>query len=65
LGVIGGCPPGRGRRRPDGSLYVRKDLTILHVDVSQLPDHIGDPPYTRADAAFTVAAVIMSCWTGN
>lgn len=50
---------------PDGSLYVRKDFKILHVDVSQLPDHIGEPPYTRADAAFTVAAVIMSCWTGN
>lgn len=50
---------------PDGSLYVRKDFKVLHVDVAALPDHIGQPPYTRADAAFTVAAVIMSCWTGN
>jgi hypothetical protein len=50
---------------PDGSLYVRKDFKVLHVDVSALPAHIGQPPYTSGDAAFTVAAVIMSCWTGN
>jgi hypothetical protein len=50
---------------PDGSLYVRKDFKVLRVDVSALPDRIGQRPYTRADAAFTVAAVIMSCWTGS
>ena len=47
---------------PDGSLFVRKDFKVLHVDVGALPDHLGQ--FTRADAAFTVAAVIMSCWTG-
>ncbi len=50
---------------PDGSLYVRKDFKVLHVDVSALPDHMGQPPLTRGDAAFTVAAVIMTCWTGD
>jgi hypothetical protein len=50
---------------PDGSVYVRKDFKVLHVDVAALPDHIGQPPRTRADAAFTVAAVIMSCWNGG
>jgi hypothetical protein len=46
-------------------MYVRKDFKVLHVDVSALPDRIGPQRHTRADAAFTVAAVIMSCWTGN
>jgi len=50
---------------PDGSTYVRKDFKVLHVDVSKLPDSFGQPPTSRADAAFTVAAVIMSCWTGS
>jgi hypothetical protein len=50
---------------PDGSIFVRKDFKVLHVDVAGLPDRFGQPPYTRADAAFTVAAVIMSCWTGG
>lgn len=38
---------------------------VLHIDVSALPAHIGKPPRTRADAAFTVAQVILSCWTGG
>jgi hypothetical protein len=50
---------------PDGSTYVRKDFKVLRVDVSALPATFGQPPEPRADAAFTVAAVIMSCWTGN
>jgi hypothetical protein len=50
---------------PDGSLYVRKDFKVLHVDVSALPETFGAPSRKRADAAFTVAAVIMTCWTGN
>jgi hypothetical protein len=55
----------QGFAGPDGSMYVRKDFKVLHVDVSALPDRVGPRPYSRADAAFTVAAVIMSCWTGN
>jgi hypothetical protein len=50
---------------PDGSTYVRKDFKVLRVDVSELPDSFGQPPTTREDAAFLVAAVIMSCWTGD
>ena len=53
-----------GITAPDGSIYLRKDFKILHVDVGQLPTRIGNPPQTRANAAFTVAAVILSCWTG-
>jgi hypothetical protein len=49
---------------PDGSLYVRKDFKVLHVDVAGLPEHLGQGGYSRADAAFRVAAAIMSCWTG-
>lgn len=51
--------------RSVGSLYVRKDFKILRVDVAAPPDHIDQPPYARADAAFTLAAVMMTCWTGN
>jgi len=50
---------------PDGSTYVRKDFKVLQVDVSKLPESFGQPPTTRADAAFLVAAVIMGCWTGS
>jgi hypothetical protein len=55
----------QGFAGPDGSLFVRKDFKVLHVDVAAMPSHIGDPSRTRADAAFIVAAVIMSCWTGS
>jgi hypothetical protein len=47
----------------DGSVYVRKDLTVLHVDVRGLPATFGQPPYSRARIAVTVAGVIMACWT--
>jgi hypothetical protein len=50
---------------PDGSTYVRKDFKVLRIDVSALPDHFGQPPHTRPNVAFAVAAVIMSCWTGS
>src|SRR5262245_2139867 len=49
---------------PDGSLFVRKDFKVLHVDVAGLPDHLGERALTRSDVAFRAAAVIMSCWTG-
>jgi hypothetical protein len=50
---------------PDGSLYVRKDFKVLQVDVSALPETVGQPARSRANAAFIVAAVIMTCWTGS
>jgi hypothetical protein len=49
---------------PDGSLYVRKDFKVLHVDVAGLPDHFGQQSLARSDVAFRAAAAVMSCWTG-
>jgi len=49
---------------PDGSLYVRKDFKVLHVDVAGLPDTFGQASLTHADVAFRAAAAVMSCWTG-
>jgi hypothetical protein len=48
---------------PDGSVYVRKDFKVLHVDVAGLPAQFGQPPHARANVAFTVANVILNCWT--
>lgn len=50
---------------PDGSVYVRKDFKVLHVDVSGLPETFGQPAYSRSRIGITVAEVIMSCWTGG
>ncbi|HEY3011028.1 MAG TPA: hypothetical protein VGJ63_23640 [Micromonosporaceae bacterium] len=49
----------------NGSVYVRKDFKVLHVDVSRLPDFLGQPPISRATAGVRVAEIIMSCWTGG
>ncbi|MEO7287010.1 MAG: hypothetical protein ABI140_08830 [Jatrophihabitantaceae bacterium] len=48
-----------------GSVFVRKDAKVLEVDVSRLPARFGQPPYPRAVVAYTVAAVIMGCWSGS
>ncbi|WP_405591524.1 hypothetical protein [Streptomyces sp. NBC_01190] len=47
---------------PDGSVYVRKDLTVLRVDVSGLPARFGAPPRTRRQVGLTVATTVMLCW---
>jgi hypothetical protein len=49
----------------DDSVVVRKDFKVLVVDVHELPSTFGTPPDTRANAAITVAATIMGCWTGG
>jgi hypothetical protein len=49
----------------DRSVYVRKDFTVLTVDVSQLPSSVGTPRISRAHAAVLVAQLIMGCWTGS
>lgn len=49
----------------DGSVYVRKDFKVLKVDVSKLPASVGKTPISRADAAVSVAQLIMGCWTGT
>lgn len=47
-----------------GSVVVRKDWKVLFVDVSHLPAQFGQPPQSAADAGLTVAATILSCWSG-
>jgi hypothetical protein len=48
----------------NGSVIVRKDYKVLDVDVSQLPQKFGQPPQDRSNVALSVAATVMSCWTG-
>ena len=47
---------------PDGSILVRKDSSVLLVDVTGLPDELGPQRLTRAEVALTVASVLMQCW---
>jgi hypothetical protein len=48
----------------NGSVIVRKDFKVLDVDVSQLPQKFGRPLQDRSNVALSVAATVMSCWTG-
>ena len=48
----------------DGSVIVQKDDKVLLVDVNGLPSRFGVPSDTRANAAISIAATIMGCWTG-
>ena len=47
----------------NGSIVVVKDDKVLVVDVQHLPAAFGVPADTRANAAISVAATIMGCWT--
>jgi hypothetical protein len=49
----------------DGSVIVRKDFKVLHVDISKLPTKFGVPAQDRSSAALAVAATVMGCWTGS
>ena len=49
----------------NGSVIVRKDFKVLDVDVSKLPQQFGDPPQDRSNIALSIAATVMSCWTGE
>lgn len=48
----------------NGSVIVRKDFKVLDIDVSKLPQKFGTPPQDRSNIALSVAATVMSCWTG-
>ncbi|MER5862991.1 hypothetical protein [Kitasatospora sp. NPDC002040] len=48
--------------RADGSVVVRKDNTVLVVDVSALAATLGTPPRPRANVARTVATTVLICW---
>ena len=47
---------------PDGTVVLRKDATVLTVDVSALPTSFGKPVRSRASAARTVATTVLLCW---
>ncbi len=49
----------------NGSIVVRKDWKVLDVDVSGLPPMFGKPATTSSDVAYTIADVIMGCWSGD
>lgn len=48
----------------NGNVVVRKDYKVLYVDTTGLPVSFGQPPQDPADNALSVAATIMSCWSG-
>lgn len=48
-----------------GSVVVRKDWKVLLVDITSLPAQFGVPPTSSADVAYTIADVIMGCWSGD
>jgi hypothetical protein len=48
----------------NGSVIVRKDFKVLDIDVSQLPTKFGLPLQDRSNVALSIAATVMSCWTG-
>jgi hypothetical protein len=48
----------------NGNVVVRKDYKVLYVDTSGLPVSFGQPPQDPSDNALSVAATIMSCWSG-
>lgn len=49
----------------DGTMFVRKDWLVLSVDPRGLPSRFGVPPTSSADIAYTMADLIMACWTGE
>lgn len=65
----------RGKRAPfsgigdagfvtdDGSAVVRKDVSVLLVDVAKLPKKFGVPPRDPVVAAQAVAGALVDCWT--
>ena len=48
----------------NGSVVPRKDWKVLLVDVTHLPPSFGQPPQDPKDNAISVAATILSCWSG-
>jgi hypothetical protein len=48
----------------NGSVIVRKDYKVLYIDVSKIPQNFGSPPQDRSNVALSIAATVMSCWTG-
>jgi hypothetical protein len=51
-----------GFATPDGTLTTHKDTSVFTVDVSKLPATFGAPSRARGDLAFTVSAIVLTCW---
>ena len=49
----------------NGSVIVRKDFKVLDIDVSHIPQNFGNPLQDRSNVALSIAATVMSCWTGS
>ena len=47
-----------------GSIVVRKDWKVLHIDVSQVPSAFGQNLMDHRDTAVSIAFAILGCWTG-
>jgi hypothetical protein len=71
LGVQLGSPHtlrnlGQGAfRTANGDVAVRKDWKVLLVNVAGLPSPFGQPATSATDVAYTVADVILGCWSGD
>jgi hypothetical protein len=71
LGVQLGSPHtlrnlGQGAfRTAGGDVVVRKDWKVLLVNVSGLPSQFGQPATSATDVAYTVADLILGCWSGD
>jgi hypothetical protein len=48
---------------PDGYTVVRKDTSVLQVDVTGLPDRFGPRRLARAEIGIAIATIIMGCWS--
>jgi hypothetical protein len=48
----------------NGSVVVRKDYKVLYIDVAKIPLKFGSPLQDRSNVALSIAATVMSCWTG-
>jgi hypothetical protein len=48
-----------------GTVVLRKDNDVLHVDASSLPAVFGHQHTKRGDFAYEIASDILGCWTGD
>jgi len=44
---------------------LRAPARVLDIDVTRLPQQFGQPPQDRSNIALSIAATVMSCWTGE
>ena len=49
----------------DGSLVLRKDFKVLHVDLAKIPERFGKPPGNHTNIGLRAGFAILSCWTGE